>query len=725
MSKFVLEIGTEELPARFLPNLQQELKERFSAALLEQGLEFSSLEVAGTPRRAAVIIAGLSKVAKSFEETVMGPPVRVAFMENGEPSKAGLGFARTQGVEFSDAFTVKTDKGDYLAVKKQMGGGKAVEVLPDLCRDIIQALSFPKRMHWGYSGDFTFARPLRWLLALLDSEVISFKVGGVESGRMTFGHRVHGPGPFSLDDAGDYQKTVAEKCGVTLFPEERRKAITEGGDKLAAALGGKILWKQSLLDEVSGLTEHPVPLIGFFDPSFLEVPREVLLTSMESHQKSFGVEGADGKLLPGFLTVLNITPPDESLVRKGWERVLRARLEDGRFFWKTDLHAKSEDWLAKLDNVIFLAPIGSMGDKTRRLEQLCLWLAEKIDSGKSGLSPVDASRAGRLSKADLVSEMVKEFDTLQGIMGGIYARKQGESEQVSQALAEQYLPAGPDSPVPSSLGGALLSLADKADTLVGCFGLGMIPTGAADPYALRRAALGIIRIMLEKNLPLDASEVFCKALELYGERKWKLAPAEALAKLNEFFALRLKNYFCGTLSGKQPNETLLVEAALGAGSGIESGSCAEANSGGAYSGIASIAARLQALTLFSQSAEFSESVLTFKRAANIIKKQGQESATESGQLNGKYRSELLQEPAEKELAQTLEAILPRFDKLWAVSDFDALFALLGELRPKVGTFFDQVMVMDENKDLRQNRLQLLYALVERLGRLADFNALQI
>ncbi len=716
MSKFVLEIGTEELPARFLLNLQQELKERFSVALQEQGLEFGSLEVAGTPRRATVLIAGLSAVAKSFEETVMGPPVRVAFMESGEPSKAGLGFARTQGVEFSEAFTVKTDKGEYLSVKKQMGGGKAVEILPALCQTIIQSLSFPKRMHWGYSEDFTFARPLRWLLALLDSELISFKVGGVESGRQTFGHRVHGPGPFSLDSADAYQKLIAEKCGITLFPEERRKAITEGGDKLAAALGGKILWKQSLLDEVSGLTEHPVPLIGSFDPSFLEVPREVLLTSMESHQKSFGLEDASGKLLPAFLTVLNITPPDEGLVRKGWERVLRARLEDGRFFWKTDLNAKADDWLAKLDNVIFLAPIGSMGDKTRRLEQLCLWLAEKIDSGKSGLSPADAARAGRLSKADLVSEMVKEFDTLQGIMGGIYARKRGESEQVSQALAEQYLPAGPDSPVPSSLGGALLSLADKADTLVGCFGLGMIPTGAADPYALRRAALGIIRIMLEKNLPLDASEVFRKALELYGERKWKLAPAEALGKLDEFFALRLKNYFCGTLSGNLPNETLLVEAALGAGAG---------QAGSVYSGIASTAARLKALTRFSQSAEFSDSVLTFKRAANIIRKQGQESAAESGQLTGKYRSELLQETAEKELAQTLEAILPRFDKLWAASDFEALFALLGELRPKVGAFFDQVMVMAEDKELRQNRLQLLYALVERLGRLADFNALQI
>lgn len=696
MSQFVLEIGTEELPARFLPALEKELEERFTRALVEAGVAAGPVRVVSTPRRAAVLIDDVNPVQSESEEVVTGPPARVAFDAAGKPTKAAEGFARTQGVDMADIFMLTTDKGDYIAVRKHVGGARAIDLLAGICPAVIGSLSFPKRMKWG-SGDFTYARPMRWLLALFDDTVVPFEVADIASGDVTYGHRIHGLGPWKVGHAGEYLQVLREKGGVTSEASERRACILEGGEKLATASGGRIIWKDSLLDEVQGLVEHPVPCLGDIDPIFLELPKEVLLTSMESHQKSFGVENAQGQLLPHFLTVLNLSPRDPALVKKGWERVLRARLEDARFFWKSDLATDFDTWLGMLDNVIFLGPLGSMGDKTRRLASLCAWLAEQTGIA----SPDEAGRAGRLSKADLVSGMVGEFDTLQGIMGGIYARRRDESEAVAAALAEQYLPAGPDSPVPSTACGALLSIADKADTLAGCFGLGMIPTGAADPYALRRCALGIARIVLEHGLQLDVAALFRKAFELYGDRAWKLSTDETVTKLHEFFVARLKNLFIA--SGY---ETLLVEAALAAG-------CDDVRSAGA---------RLEALAAFSQRDDFGSAVLTFKRAANIIRKQGAEAGCT---LDGVWRPELLEEAAEKSLAANLDAMFPRFDALWKDGNYTELFGLLGELRPAVDSFFEGVMVMCDDPALRTNRLNLLKALVARLSRLADFGALQM
>ncbi len=422
MATFLLEIGTEELPARFLPGNEQELHSRFAAGLKEAGLGFETISVRSTPRRATVLVENLDAVQPLREELVMGPPARVAFDATGQPSKAAEGFARTNGVDVASLETISTEKGDYLAARVSRGGASAEEVLKALCPAIITVLPFPKRMHWG-SGDFIFARPIRWIVALFDEQVVPFAVGGVQSGRETFGHREHGPGPFTLNAPADYD-AVMEKAGVTPSAAARRAAIVARGNEQAAAAGGTVIWKDSLLDEVQGLCEHPVPLLGDIEPCYLEVPREVLLTSMETHQKSFGVQGPDGSLLPHFLTVLNMTPPDRELVKKGWERVLRARLEDARFFWRTDLSASFDDWLQSLDAVIFLASLGSMGDKSRRIAALCQWLAQNVRPADKpetpfGVNEDDAARAGILSKADLVSAMVGEFDTLQGIMGGI------------------------------------------------------------------------------------------------------------------------------------------------------------------------------------------------------------------------------------------------------------------------------------------------------------------
>lgn len=694
MATFVLEIGSEELPSRFLAPEEGELASRFSGALDEAGLEYGALRVMSTPRRAVVIVEDLNPVQVEREEVVSGPPVRVAYDAEGKPTKALEGFARTNACALEDVFRVETDKGEYVAVRKRTGGAPAVGLLADICPSVITALSFQKRMRWG-AYSLAYARPLRWILALLDDAVVPFTVGPMASGRETCGHRIHGAGPFAVAHANEFLATLAGACAITIDPAQRRNVIIEGGNAQAAAAGGKVLWKDSLLDEVQGLAEHPVPLLADFDPAYLEVPREVLLTSMESHQKSFGIEGANGELLPHFLTVLNLTPEDMGVVKRGWERVLRARLEDARFFWQADLRDTFDHWLQKLDTVIFIGGLGSMGDKTRRLEALCRWLAESCAPELAD----DASRAGRLSKADLVSGLVGEFDTLQGIMGGIYAGRKGESKAVAEALGEQYLPAGPDSPLPKSLAGALLSMADKADTLAGCFGLGMIPTGAADPNGLRRCALGIIRIMLEFGLAVDVRQFFAKAQQLYGDRQWKLAPHDALDKLMDFFAARLRNYFMS-----QGQDTLLVDAALGAGA----------------EDVKDCGARLAALAAFSQAADYEAAVQTFKRVANILRKQGQ-----AEELSDHWDPALLREDAEKALASTLEEMLPRLDALWAAHDHAAALACLSAVRPAVDAFFAGVMVMCDDANLRRNRLSMLRGLGSRFARLADFSALQM
>lgn len=691
MPLFVLEIGTEEIPARFLHNQGAELHTRFAAGLKEAGLPYDSIDVMGTPRRAVVIITGVAQTQRVREETVTGPPLRAAWDQNGQPTKALEGFARTHAVAAAEVFTVQTDKGEYCAVHKRTGGGTAAQVLSALCPAVIAALPFAKRMRWG-SHSFAYARPLRWLLALLDDTVIPFTLGPLSAGRITHGHRVHSQGAIEVAHAEQYLTIIRKQGCVEPDAARRRASIQREGNSAAAAVGGTVLWQESLLDEVQGLCEYPVPLLGSFNADFLQIPSQVLLTSMQSHQKSFGVCDAHGALLPYFLTVCNMRPQDPELVRAGWERVLRARLEDARFFWRSDLEAGLDVWLDRLDKVIYLGPLGSMGDKTRRLEKLCAWLAAQCGAGVP-----TAARAGRLSKADLVSGMVGEFDTLQGLMGSLYAAHWEEPPAVAQALGEQYLPAGPDSPLPQTVYGAILSIADKLDTLVGCFGLGMIPTGTADPNGLRRCVLGITRCIGDFDMRLNMRECCIQALSLYGERAWKLSPDETLAKVEEFFVGRLKPYFVGL-----GHDAALVDAALGA----------DAND------VRAAALRLAALQALHASQRYGETVQTFKRVANIVRKQGQGVA-----LTGAFDPALVQEDAEKALVATLERILPLFDDMWDRDDFTALFALLAQARPTVDAFFDGVMVMCEDANMRVNRLNMLYALAGRFGRLADFSAL--
>lgn len=693
MARFVLEIGTEEIPSRFLGAAQAALLHDFQEALSVAGIEHGKARVFSTPRRLALVVEDLGETQPEREEIVIGPPVTAAYAKSGEPTRALLGFAEANGIKPEDVIRQRTEKGEYVACRKRSGGAPTIDVLAEIAPRIISGLPFAKRMRWG-ANQTAYARPLRWILALLDEEVVPFKVAPVHSGRKTWGHRVHGAGPFDVANAADYEGIVEKKCAVVIDPEQRKQHIRKEGDRLAAQIGGSVLWKDGLLDEVCGLVENPVPIMADFDRSYLEVPAEALLTSMESHQKSFGIMGPDGKLMPHFLTTLNIAPTDMAQVKKGWERVLRARLEDARFFWHTDLKDDFDKWLAKLDNVIFIGPLGSMGEKSRRLEKLCEWLAWQLVP--EDMDPALAARAGLLAKADLMSTMVGEFDTLQGIMGGIYAEKAGEDPVVAAAIKEQYLPAGPDSPLPGTIAGCILSLADKADTLAGCFGLDMIPTGAADPNGLRRCALGIIRILIGRNWHLDVATLFAKAREFYGEKAWKLDPAQALAKLMEFFRGRLRNYFI-TLG----YDTILVDAIVTS----------------ATNDPTDAKARLDALVAFSGRPDYVEATQTLKRVENMARKSA---VRETDWDNG-----LLTEEAEKVLAGSLEKLLPELDRKLEKGEYGDVLATLQELREPVNGFFDNVLVLCEDEKLKNNRLKLLNALGSRFGRVAEFSQLQI
>ncbi|MDO5536371.1 MAG: glycine--tRNA ligase subunit beta [Desulfovibrionaceae bacterium] len=693
MSTFVLEIGSEELPSRFLPGEEAFLASSFTAALDEKGLAHGAVKTCSTPRRAIVLIEDVAPVQEEKEEEVMGPPLRAAYKDN-VPTRALEGFCRTHNVDVADAYVATTAKGEYMAVKKRTGGQPAADILAGVCAAVIPQIPFAKRMRWQ-SHDFAYARPLQWIVALLDDQVVPFAVGPVESGRETYGHRVHGRGPFTVPAAGDLMGILREKGGIEPLGSVRRETIIADADRAAAAIGGRVLWNDALMQEVVGLVEHPVSLLADFDTKYLEVPREVLLTSMQSHQKSFGVEDAEGRLMPHFVTVLNITPEDIGLVKHGWERVLRARLEDARFFWHEDLKANFDLWLEKLDHVIFIRGLGTMGEQSRRLESLCAWLAEACAPELKE----KAARAGLLAKADLVSGMVGEFDTLQGIMGGIYAGKWGEAPEVAQAIGEQYLPAGPDK-MPESVNGAILAMAVKADTLAGCFGLNQVPTGTADPQGLRRCAIGIIRILLKFGFEVNVRELFEHALAGYGEREWKFPASQVVDNLMAFFQGRLRNHY-QALGAATP----LVDAAIGAGTITVKG----------------VDGRLAALTAFSGSESYVSSVQTFKRVANIVAKQQAAGAD----IPAAWNAALLQEDAEKALAAVLDEALPALDSLWAAADYAGMLARLDSLRPAVDAFFEHVMVACEDAALRGNRLAMLKAMVDRFSLLADFAALQI
>ncbi len=694
MGTFALEIGFEEMPASFLSNMESESKKLFEEFLKNTKIRFKEVKSYSTPRRLIILVEEISEYQDRITEIKTGPPVKVALDENGSLTKAGIGFLRAQGVKEKEFFIHKTERGEYIAVKKEVGGEKTTSLLPNICREVILKIGFPKKMRWEKNRIY-FGRPIRWLLALFDNEVVEFEIASVKSSNLTYGHRVMAQNPISISHAKDFLSILESDGKIITSMEKREEIIKKKGEELAKEVGGEIVWKEDLLKEVANLVEFPYPILGKFEDKYLKLPKEVLLTCMQTHQKCFGVE-RDGKLMPYFLCTLNLIPKDLNLVRKGWERVLKARLEDASFFWEVDMKASFEEWFEELGKVVFIGPLGTLKDKSIRLKEISSYLSDVLGCE----TKEDVCRAAILCKTDLVSQMVGEFDDLQGIMGGIYALKKGESEKVAMAIYDHYLPIGQDSDLPRTIEGAILSIADKCDNIAGCFGLDMIPTGNQDPYALRRQAVGIIKVSLDFDLRFSLKDLFQKVYDLYKKVDWKIEPKKSVDNIIDFFAQRLKGYFASL-----GFSTKLVDASIGAGIDV----------------LPILKKRLEALLEFSKRDDFESGVLTFKRAYNIIKKQGEK----EGELSGVFKDSLLKEPQEKRLAEVIRKISPKWDKLWKEEKFLDLFMLLFELKPVVDEFFDNVLVMCEDRELRINRLNLLKALTTKLSLLADFSALQV
>ena len=685
--RLLLEIGTEELPAGFIPRAMEQLEQRAREMLEEALLAPGEVTVMGTPRRLILHCTGLPGRQPDREERIIGPPERVAFDPDGSPTKAAQGFAAKNGCRVEEVEVVETPKGRYAAVVKRIQGRPAHQVLAGLLPELITSLSFPKSMRWG-SHDLLFARPIRWLTALLDDQVIPFELAGVRSGSTSRGHRFMAQAEVeACSDLPEYLRRLRE-AGVVASMEERKELVARGAAQAAAEVGGRLLEDPELVELNANLTEWPRAVCGSFDPAFLEVPREVLITAMREHQKYFAVEDGEGCLMPHFVAIANIEPKGGTAkMVKGFERVLRARLSDAAFFFEVDRKRPLEELVEELDSMVFHAELGSILDKTRRVEELARHLASLLAPELQGT----VQRAAHLSKADLLTEMVGEFPTLQGIMGMHYARLSGEPEEVARAIAEHYMPVRAGGELPSTMAGTICAIADKMDTICATFAIGLQPSGTQDPYGLRRQALGILHILLEKGIALNIPALVDRALELVGRQAPGIDAPAAAGQVVEFFRRRLA---FDLQSRGLPQSA--VEAALSAH----------------FDDPVDAWRRAEALTAVKESPDFEPLSIAFKRVMNILKKfQGEARVDEA----------LLKEEAEQALYRAYAGLADEVSALCDRGEYSEALNRLLELKGPVDTFFDQVLVMAEEEDLRHNRLSLLWLISRLFLRIGDLS----
>ncbi|MEW6262110.1 MAG: glycine--tRNA ligase subunit beta [Thermodesulfobacteriota bacterium] len=680
----LVEVGTEEIPAGYMTPALAALEERLIQTLAEVKLPYRRLATWSTPRRLALAVWGLTPCQPDTVQEITGPPLRAAFDSTGQPTKAALGFARAQGVDVSRLATIETAKGSYLAVRKEIKGRPASEVLAEVMPPLILGLPFPKSMRWG-RGNVTFVRPIHWLLAVLDGRALPMTLGDIQAGRFSRGHRFLGPGPIEINSPDDYEKRLADYHVVASF-ERRRELVRREILRVAAETGLdlKVLSDDDLVDEVANLVEEPVAVLGGFDESFLQLPQDVLITAMREHQRYFALTEAQGRLAAFFVAVNNTRARDLAVVRRGHERVLRARLEDARFYFdedrKTSLASKAE----ALKEVVYHSLLGTSWQKVERFTALAEYLADRL----APAAKKSILEAGRLCKCDLVSGVVGQFPSLQGIMGREYARLDGWPEEVAQAIYEHYWPTRADGDLPTTTTGAVLSLADKMDTIAGCFGVGLIPTGAADPYALRRQALGVINIILNRKYRLSLAELIEKSLT--GLSFWLNRPAgEVKAEVLEFIRLRIKNQLTGRGVSADGAEAVLSLY---------------------HDDLVSAEARVQALEEFRKRPDFDDLAVAFKRVVNIIKKFGAHHQFDQASLAAKE---------ERTLKDEIEKLENQYAQ--GAEDFARLLEDLASIKPAVDSFFDHVLVDDPNPVIKANRLALLTRLVRMFELVADFS----
>ena len=705
MPDFLLEIGCEEIPARMIDAASLDLRERVHKLLERERLLGAGITQFDSPRRLAVLAAGIPATQPDVTEQVNGPSTAVAF-KGGQPTPAAYAFAKKAGVEVSLLERITTPKGEYLSAKVTKKGRSASDVLAELLPKEINSIYWPKNMYWRQPSE-KFVRPVRWLVAMLDDEVIPLEFDGIRAGAQSRGHRILSPNTIRVSASAGYADAL--RAAKVIGRGEREQQIRKALDATTRAIPGA-RWREdkSLLDTVVNLTEWPCVILGGFDREFLELPEEVLVTVMRDHQNYFAVEDANGKLLPHFLAVLNTDGDPQAIIRHGHERVLRARFNDARFFWQTDQKHPLRERVQWLKHVTFQKDLGSYYEKTLRVQRLCSWLCEIIRQSGMTIRPGVVHKAAYLAKTDLTTELVKEFTELQGIVGGLYARVQeldselpeATRQLIAQAIYDQYKPESMEDSVPATPGGAVLSIADKADTIAGMFALGLQPTGSKDPFALRRQANGIVKTIAEHKLPLNLISLFEDAREIYrgSEAEHRFSKQiDYAGAVREFLRERLEFYLRDALGFQYD----VVSAVLASGS----------------EDVVDAVSRAQAVKNVLHMPEFHAIAAACKRMRNILKQ-----AEEKG-ISPAAKVEYLAESANEErtLAAFVETNAPKIEDHRRKKEYGDALLLLSTAREPVDAFFDKVMVMVEEPGVRANRLALLQTLLTEFTTIADFS----
>ncbi|WP_101758671.1 glycine--tRNA ligase subunit beta [Oceanicoccus sp. KOV_DT_Chl] len=687
MTDFLVEIGTEELPPTALLKLSNSFTEQVEAGIRAAGLEFTHIEPFATPRRLAVVVSQLDEQTAAKEIVNWGPPAAIAFDAEGNPSKAATAFAKKNGIKLEDLTTENDGKADKLVYRSTEAGKAAADLLPAIVQTALDKLPIAKRMRWGASRT-EFVRPAKWIVMMQGSKVIDCEILGFKTANITRGHRFHCDTTLEIANPAAYADLLSNSGHIVPSYAQRKTQIREQVMAEGEKLGGVAVIEESLLEEVTGLVEWPVALTGSFEQRFLEVPAEALISSMSEHQKYFHVVDKAGKLMPHFITVANIVSNDPAQVISGNERVIRPRLSDAAFFFETDKKIKLETRLEKLKSVVFQAKLGTIYDKAQRVKALAASIAESIGSNAEY-----AGRAGELCKADLVSDMVLEFDKMQGIAGRYYALADGEAEEVAEAIKDQYLPKFAGDALPASLTGCAVALADRLDTIVGIFGIGQPPTGSKDPFALRRATLGVLRIIVEKELDLDLRMLISQAQQLHGN----LPAADGL--VDTVLNYMVERFRAGYEEANIPAEVFMAVSAKGLSQPLD------------------IDHRVKAVNNFNTLPEAQALAAANKRVSNILAKLEDESTI------GSVDNSLLVDAAEKALAQLVQAKAEQLQPLFAQRQYQQALAALADLREPVDSFFEDVMVMADDEALKNNRLALLKQLRGLFLEVADISLL--
>jgi glycyl-tRNA synthetase beta chain len=696
--ELLFEIGCEEIPAGMLPKAEEELRANIEKLLAAESLsEGVTVESFSAPRRLVAWVRGLPARQPDVQTEVTGPPRSVAYDSVGAPTRAALSFAEKQHVHVSDLYLLQTPKGEYLATKQIKVGRTAEQILGAVLPRAVHDLSWPRSMTWTGLEGARFIRPVRWVVAVLDGKPMKLSVAGIVAGNTTRGHRFLGSNAIRVSGFADYEKKLYSN-GVIIRPARRQEKIAKELQAHAKRGSFHIHEDAELRKLVAYLNEYPTVIQGDFDPTFLSLPDEILVTVMRDHQKYFAVEKRNGELAPHFLAVINLDKDSKGLIRAGHERVLRARFADARFFWESDQKCRLADYLPKLERVTYESRLGSYRDKVERVRAIARWLAEQwFNLGMLQAHVAEADRAAELAKCDLATEMVREFTELQGIVGGLYARAQGEADEVADAIYDHYRPVGIEDPIPRNITGCAVALADKLDSVVGCFAVGVVPTGSSDPYALRRAALGIVKIILEKKLPVSLSlAIGAAAKALLTHKPKRGVTPEQEAQILDFLLDRAKFVF-REREGFGYDE---VSAVFRAGA----------------DDLVDAQKRLGALKAIRKSKNFEPLAVSFKRIRKILEKAGV--AVSDGL---RVSPDFFENAAERELHAAVREAALKVPVMKRAGKYQEALEYIAGLRPVVDRFFDEVMVMAENETVRNNRLTLLAELLREFTTVADFS----